>query len=161
MEVRGKSIELVPWDTMSHGNLAERLLPLYYHGSHAFLLCFSIDSAKSFSSITERWDPQIKFFGGRNVPRFLVACKKDLRDDRSTVPSLESSPPPVISTAQGKKVAHMIGATYFECSSKTGENVRELFLQVTESMDAEKVAWHSDGQGHHRWRYRNSDCVIV
>ena len=53
--------------------------------AHAFLICFSVDDPSSLDDIVSKWDPEIKQLGGGAVPRFLVGCKKDLREDEDTI----------------------------------------------------------------------------
>jgi len=71
MEVKGEFIELVLWDGPEPED--DRFIPLFFSEAHAFLLCFSVDYPDSLEKIIDRWDPEIKHYGGRDVPRFLVA----------------------------------------------------------------------------------------
>ncbi|OQR76171.1 ras GTP-binding protein Rho1-like [Tropilaelaps mercedesae] len=47
-------------------------------------MCFSIDSPDSLENILEKWHPEVKHFCP-NVPIVLVANKKDLRNDSTTI----------------------------------------------------------------------------
>jgi Ras homolog gene family, member A len=109
------------------------------------------------------WDPEVKHFGGAKVPRFLVGCKKDLRNDEETLRGLARISQVPVTAEQGKETAKVIGAEYFECSSKTGEGVRELFVCVTESMKAERMVKFKRrhrSYSHKPW-YRKVGCIIV
>jgi len=158
MDVKGSLLELILWDGSSCENYNDRYLPLFCQDAHAFLLCFSIDNPASLESVLNGWDPQIKRFGGGTVPRFLVGCKKELRDDEETIRRLGGQGQLPVSAEQGKEAARAIGAKYFECSSKTGEGIRELFRMATESMRAGKVV---RGPGDNKGWHRNGECVVV
>jgi len=162
MEVKGGFIELALCDTRLCGDRLDSLLPLRYEGAHAFLLCFSVDNPGSLEDVINMWDPQIKHYGGGDVPRFLVACKKDLRKDIDTIRPLERIDEALVSAEQGNEVARAIGATYLECSSRTGEGVREVFHRAMESMDARiKVPKYQGRSGFHKGQYRDSGCVVL
>jgi len=160
MEVKGELIELALWEVPAHEEY--RFTPFVYSGAHAFLLCFSVDDPDTLERIIDRWDPEIKHFGAGGVPRFLVACKKDLRDDINTIRRLERTGEVPVSAERGKEVACVIGATYLECSSKTGEGVREVFQTATESMAAGiEVAKYKEESSFRKGRHRNGGCVVL
>jgi Ras family protein A len=161
--VKGERIELALWDTRRQYDFFEdRLRPLSYPDTHAFLICFSIDNPDSLDNVIEMWDPEIKHFGAGKVPRFLVGCKTDLRRDPETLWELARSLRVPVIPEQGAEVAKAIGAEYFECSSKTGEGVRELFARVTESMEAGKVVQFKHKRPNYgRPWYRGGGCIVV
>jgi Ras homolog gene family, member A len=163
VEVNGEPIELALSDTAPQCHSQDHLRPLSYLEANAFLVCFSIDSPDPLENVLEKWDPEIKYFGAGKVPRFLVGCKKDLRNDEETLRELARGVQVPVTTEQGKEVAKAIGAEYFECSSITGEGVRELFARVTESMEAERMVpfKRTDRYYSHRPWYRKMGCIIV
>lgn len=62
----------------------------------------------------------------KDVPIVLVGLKKDLRDGASNEPKPQETS--FVSRKMGEKLAKRIGAAHFaECSSLTGDGVRELF----------------------------------
>lgn len=65
------------WDTAGQEDY-ERLRPFSYPDTDDILICFSIDSANSFRSITDKWVPEVNYFCP-NVPIILVGNKMDLR----------------------------------------------------------------------------------
>jgi Ras family protein A len=162
VDVKGEPIELALWDTSGQEDLEDRLRPLSYIDANAFLVCFSIDTPDSLENILCSWYPDIKHFGAEQVPRFLVGCKKDLRNNERDIQRLNRGSW-MVTTEQGREVAKIIGAEYFECSAKTGEGVRELFVRVMESMEADKfVRFENENRyySQRRW-YRNGGCIVA
>ncbi|RSH82969.1 GTP-binding protein Rho1 [Saitozyma podzolica] len=126
VEVNGKKVELSLWDTAGHEDY-NRLRPLSYPGSHVVLICFAIDLRSSLDNVREKWVTEVLHFC-KGRPIILVACKKDLRDDPKTIqdPAWMNQGP--VTRAEGIAVAQEIRARdYVECSTTTGEGVREVF----------------------------------
>jgi small GTP-binding protein len=161
--VKGERIELALWDTAGQEDPKDCLRLLSYREANAFLVCFSVDMPDSLENILSLWYPSIQHFGAEGVPRFLVGCKKDLRDDERALQAPTRGSWVPVTTEQGREVAKAIGAEYFECSAKTGEGVRELFVRVMESMDADKfVRFENENRYYsHRPWYRTGGCIVV
>lgn len=115
--------------------------------THSSYALFPIDDPSSLDCIINRYGPGAKRSGG-NVPRFLVGCPKDLREDKDTIRSLARIGQAAISVKRGEEVSRAIGATYLECSLKTGEGAREVFQKATESMGAGKAVRHNHKTGY-------------
>ena len=79
IEVDGKTVELVLWDTKGQENY-DKLLSMSFSGTDVILMCFSIDSPDSLENIPKKWIPEVKHFCP-DVPIILVGNKKDLRND--------------------------------------------------------------------------------
>ncbi len=106
----------------------DRLRPLSYPDTNIVLICFSVDSPVSATSVIEKWMPEIRHFCGQ-CPVILVACKKDLRTDPQTIVKLKQDGERTVTTDIGKQIAAQIKAdAYMECSAKTREGVQELFV---------------------------------
>jgi GTPase SAR1 family protein len=88
------------------------------------------------------------FCSSPKVPILLVGCKTDLR---STNSGQEGSA--TVSSKQGYAAAAVIGAfKYMECSSTTGEGVRDIALAAVEIA----TSWYP------RPRYlREPRCIVV
>ena len=108
----------------------DRLRPLSYPDTDIVLICFSVDSTVSATSVMEKWMPEIRHFCGP-CPVLLVACKKDLRTDSQTIERLKEEGEKPVTTDVGKQIAAQIKAdAYMECSAKTREGVQEVFVQA-------------------------------
>ena len=77
--VEGRPFTLNLWDTAG-GEDYDRLRPLSYPQTDAFLLCYSIDSRASFHNIQTKWFPELQHFCP-GTPILLVATKGDLRSE--------------------------------------------------------------------------------
>ena len=124
IEIDGKKVSLQIWDFAGEEKF-RFLLPGIINGAHGTIFMFDITRYITFKNLTN-W---LKVFKTANkthdqkVPILLVGSKTDLLGLR-TVPSEE-----------GKKFVkenNLIG--YIECSSKTGENVEEIFKAITKIM---------------------------
>ncbi|CAF1005321.1 unnamed protein product [Rotaria magnacalcarata] len=129
IQVDGKTIDLALFDTAGQEDY-DRLRPLSYPDTNVVLICFSVDSPVSATSVIEKWVPEIRHFCGQ-CPVILVACKKDLRTDPQTIAKLKQDGERPVTTDIGKRIAAEIKAdVYMECSAKTREGVQDLFIQA-------------------------------
>ena len=74
IEVDGKHVELVLWDTAGQEDY-DRLRPLSYPDTDVIVMCFSIDAPDTLENIPEKWTPEIRHFCP-TVPIILVGNKK-------------------------------------------------------------------------------------
>ncbi|XP_067932312.1 ras-like GTP-binding protein rhoA isoform X1 [Watersipora subatra] len=147
IEVDGKQVELVLWDTAGQEDY-DRLRPISYPDTNVLLMCFSIDSPDSLENVTEMWTHEVHHFCP-NVPIILVGNKKDLRSDPTIISELKTARQEPVQTEQGRAVAESINAfAYLECSAKTREGIQEVFETATRAA--------LQLQSHHRRK-----CVIL
>ncbi|KAH7112046.1 P-loop containing nucleoside triphosphate hydrolase protein [Dactylonectria macrodidyma] len=119
----GEQVKLALWDTAGAWDY-DRLRPLTYPHASVIVIGFAIDRPDYFDLTEEMWLPEIDHFAP-GVPIILVGLRKDARDDPNPDDPREIS---FISKELGEKTANRIGAlTFIECSSFTGEGVKEVF----------------------------------
>ncbi|PRP75751.1 capsular associated protein [Planoprotostelium fungivorum] len=99
-------------------------------GVDAFVICFSLVDPTSFVSVGTKWIPLIRCAGYVDAPIFLVGCKLDQRDDFETGDYI--APNGVISNEDMEVYGSELGLQgfYDVCSSTTGENLFELFINI-------------------------------
>lgn len=124
--VDGKPINLGLWDTAGQEDY-DRLRPLSYPQTDAFLLCFSLVNPASFENVRAKWYPEVSHHCP-DTPIILVGTKLDLRDDRDTIEKLRERRLAPISQQQGIKMAQEIKAVrYLECSALTQVGLKAVF----------------------------------
>ena len=93
-------------------------------GVHGYALVFSIVSRQSFEMIQQVNDALLNALGDApDVPRVLVGSMKDLAHQRQ------------VSTQDAQRLADSWGVPYLECSSKTGENVADVFHTILKEIE--------------------------
>jgi small GTP-binding protein len=127
---RGTDVVLLHlWDTAGQEDY-DRLRPLSYPGADVVLLCFSTINQASYEAIKEKWSPEVKHYIP-TIPHLLIGTKIDLREAGVKDPNSGKFEP--ITSEQGQQLAKEIGAVkYLEVSSKTGQNLQEVFQNAVE-----------------------------
>jgi small GTP-binding protein len=106
------------WDTASSGEY-ERLRPLIYPGTDIILMCFSVSDRMSYINLEKQWLPELEKYFNPLPPIVVVACKSDLRSDKSI---------DCISSREGVSMAIRLNAgAYIECSAKELINLTYIF----------------------------------
>ena len=100
--------------------------PLSYPHTDVFLVCFSVDSPRSFNNVSQRWFPEVRHHCP-NTPIVLVGTKLDLRADK--VKDKTAAAP--ITYPQGQSLARELNATkYLECSAMKQVGVKDIFVEA-------------------------------
>jgi Ras homolog enriched in brain len=93
-------------------------------GVHGYVLVFSITSRQSFKMIQQVNDVLLNSLGDLpDVSRILVGSMKDKAENRQ------------VASADAQRLADLWKCPYIECSSKSGENVAEVFHTLLKEIE--------------------------
>ncbi|KPM08449.1 ras-related C3 botulinum toxin substrate 1-like protein [Sarcoptes scabiei] len=156
----GETISLGLWDTAGQEDY-DRLRPLSYPQTDAFLLCFSVVSPPSvrtkvllLENVLVKWVPEIRHHCN-DVPIILVGTKIDLREDRETLSQLAQSGQTPVRREQGLKMANKIKAVkYLECSALTQQGLKAVFEEAVRC-----VIFPTDRQNLRK--SKDNKCVMI
>ena len=126
LEIDGKKISVQIWD-FGGENQFRFLIPVYAHGSSAGIFMYDITRYSTLGEI-EDW---LTFFRDgltgeeKNIPIMMVGGKSDLIEKRS------------VSKEDGLELSQKYDFfDFYECSSKTGENIELIFDRIVRQMMA-------------------------
>jgi len=153
VQVDGQPTSLSLFDTAGQESY-DRLRPLSYDLTNVFLVCFAVNSVKSYNNVESKWIPEITHHAP-GVPFLLVGTKSDLRnepkemeaassaeqksemknnsEDLASALPTEQKPEPagMVSVSSAKKMAQKLNAAaYYECSAMERESLQNLFDEV-------------------------------
>ena len=130
----GNMVHLCLYDTVSGLKDYDRIRPLNYPGTDVFILCFSIISPISLSSIKCKWLPEVLHYCP-SAKLLLVGTKADLRHDPKVLEGLKRDGLQPISCSDGEKVAREIAAVaYVECSALMQQNLNQVFEEAIKAI---------------------------
>ncbi len=112
MEIKGHPVKLVVYDTGGQERF-DFIRGLYFEGAAGAIIAYDITDRKSFERITH-WIQQVHQ-RCEEIPIVLVACKKDLENQR------------VISKDEGESTAKQHSMIFLESSAKTDFHVDDVF----------------------------------
>ncbi|CAL7937700.1 unnamed protein product [Xylocopa violacea] len=130
MQIDGKRFIMGIWDTAGSERY-EAMIRMYYRGAKAAIICYDITKSETFQR-AKFWIRELRAVE-EGCKLYICATKNDLLDMDGVVPSPDTN---VV-----KSYAAGIQAKFFITSSKTGENVAELFNAIAQDFmsDPENV----------------------
>lgn len=118
LEVKGKKIKIQIWDIAGEERF-DFLTPTYCMGANAVLIVYDITNSKTVEKM-DNWIEIVRQKAG-DIPIVLLGNKSDLEDYRE------------IPKEKGLKITQEYNLSGFsEISTKTGENVENLFEDLSE-----------------------------
>lgn len=118
------NIRIQFWDTAGDEKYRS-IVPMFYRGSQAAVIVYSIDDRKTFQDIDYFIESLKANLDFDSLALFLIANKLDLED--RTVTALE-----------GEEKAKSINATFMEVSAKNGENISEFVNMIAIEINEKK-----------------------
>ena len=113
-----ETIQAQIWDTAGQ----ERFMTItksFYQKADGILLVYDMTERESFDKL-HTWFSSIHSNTSERVPKYLVANKVDLAEDRK------------VTQEEGQDIAKEFGMKYFETSAKTKFNVAKVFEEIIE-----------------------------
>lgn len=95
----------------------------FYEGTSGALMMFDLSRQHTFSGM-KNWLLEMRSIMNRDVPKVIIGNKSDL------IPEIGE----VIDRTKAEKYAKKEDCLYIETSAKTGENVENAFLELTQLM---------------------------
>ncbi|XP_026747866.1 ras-related protein Rab-24-like [Trichoplusia ni] len=125
MQSNGKDFNIGIWDTAGSERY-DSLTKIYYRGAHAAIICYEPSSTHSWTRL-RHWLQELRCVE-ENCKVYLCGTKKDLLDSGHITRAVDEDL--VATYAQGL-------SGHFFTSSKTGENVDELFQKIVDDCAAD------------------------
>jgi len=120
---REKGIQLFLWDLAGQSKY-QKSRHQFYQGAQGAILVYDLTDRQSFDNISKWYDDLMRSVETESNKMQLILCgnKKDLVDKIK------------MSTNEGKELAGKLKINFFETSARTGENIKESFLQLIDNL---------------------------
>lgn len=128
--VDGVSVRVQIWDAAGQERF-RAIMPAYFRGAHALLLCYDVTDRQSFEGV-RTWAQHIASNITHQVPCAIVANKIDLAFER------------VVGSAEGRELAAELGCQYFETSAKARLGVEAPFDSIVRQALSRNNLIHDD-----------------
>jgi len=127
MLVNNHIIALQLWDTAGQERFRS-IAKSYFRKVDGVVLLYDVTCENSFMNVRD-WIESIEESSAKTVPIIICASKTDLRGN------CIAQGMPVISRAQGERLAHSFGALFIETSAKEGTNVQEACYELVKRLE--------------------------
>ena len=111
VNIEGSEVNLQIWDTAGQERFRS-MAPMYYRGAKAAICVFDVTNEESYDRITN-WIRDLKNHADPNV----VICIAGNKCDKG----------PAFDVAKCEEFAKSIGASFYQTSARTGQNVDTIF----------------------------------
>ena len=118
----GDAAKLTMWDIGGQERY-QFLRKAFYEKTNGALLVFDLSREKTYTEM-QTWFSELREFTDENTPFILIGNKSDLIEDTGEV----------IDRNEIQKFVKKEKGRYFETSAKTGENVNEALVDLTNMM---------------------------
>ncbi|KAL0637147.1 hypothetical protein Q9L58_003796 [Maublancomyces gigas] len=118
VSVKGKPHRLLLFDTAGQERF-RTLTSSYYRNAQGVILVYDVSNRESFLSMGH-WFGEAETYASPGVIKCLVGSKIDRVGSRT------------VKREEGEALAKKYGATFYECSSKTRQNIREPFVTTVD-----------------------------
>ncbi|OMJ94681.1 hypothetical protein SteCoe_2014 [Stentor coeruleus] len=119
-----RTVRLQLWDTAGQERFRS-LIPNYIRDSSVAVIVFDITNKQTFISI-DKWIEDVKNERGNDAVIVLVGNKIDKAEERT------------VTHEEAQNKAKSFDAFYIETSAKTGDNVKQLFKQIANTLPGDK-----------------------
>ena len=119
-----RTVRLQLWDTAGQERFRS-LIPNYIRDSSVAVIVFDITNKQTFSNC-DKWAEDVRNERGNEAVIVLVGNKIDKAEERA------------VSLEEAEAKAKSLEATYVETSAKTGDNVKQLFKQIANTLPGDK-----------------------
>jgi len=117
LSIKGKPHRVLLFDTAGQERF-RTLTSSYYRNAQGVLLVYDISNRETFTTM-EYWFKEVEKYAPPGAIKCLVGSKLD-----------KSTSSRIVRTEEGRALADRYGASFYEVSSKTRENVKEPFVDT-------------------------------
>lgn len=128
-----RSVVMGVWDTAGSERY-ESMSRIYYRGAKAAIVCYEITDCTSFDR-ARFWINELRE-NEQSCKLYICGTKKDLVDDDSNLRQVDYY--------SATDLADEFNAVVFETSSKTNENIKELFRRIGHDYLSETAHKHTE-----------------
>jgi len=116
--VENYGVTLLIWDIAGQ-EIFSRVREKYYGGAKAAFVVYDVTRPETLEG-ARKWVEDLKHFIPGPIPMVVVGNKIDLKRK--------------VTREEGEKFAKKLGAMFIESSAKTGENIPEVFKEITKAL---------------------------